>query len=360
MVVVGFNHPFVPATVTNDPFLPGSLRSELRVADNERRYARDVYAMHLILHSRNDVRFVVGSTAADGSPTPPSRLLSAATGESVARRVRFLLGNRVAADTHLGSQSPLQFSNLPIPSISETECPIDSMSVTAFKSYLECPFRFYLRHVLRLKPVDDSASELAANQFGDLVHGALENFGRSDDRNETNEKRIFEALRNHLETYVGQRFGIRVRGAVKLQIEQAERRLRSVAKAQAERIDAGWKIHATEASVDPSMGAMIEVDGKKMGLKGRFDRIDYHADSQRWAILDYKTHGSRPDQKHLRRDYETGTFRWIDLQLPLYREMIPYLGIETPEETSIGEAFDIDDVQLGYFNVSEKADENEN
>ena len=132
-----------------------------------------------------------------------------------------------------------------------------------------------------------------------------------------------------------------------MQIRQAERRLRFVARAQANRIADGWKIHATEASVDPSMGAAIEVDGKKMGLKGRFDRIDYHPDRRRWAILDYKTHGFTPEKKHLRRDYETGTYRWIDLQLPLYREMVPYLGIDVPPE----------EVELGYFNVSDKADE---
>ena len=44
MVVVGMNHPFVPTTVTSDPFLPGSLRTKLRMADNDRRFARDAYA----------------------------------------------------------------------------------------------------------------------------------------------------------------------------------------------------------------------------------------------------------------------------------------------------------------------------
>ena len=186
MVVVGFNHPFVPGAVTNDPFLPGTLRSELRIADNERRYARDVYAMHLILNSRKQVRFVVGSNAADGSPTPPSRLLSAAPAEAIARRVRGLLGRRApASESGFGAVTPLKHSNLPVPTVSEKECPIKAMSVTAFKAYLECPFRFYLRHVLGLKPLDDLASELAANQFGDLVHGALENFGRSPDHKES-------------------------------------------------------------------------------------------------------------------------------------------------------------------------------
>ncbi|MDM4018778.1 PD-(D/E)XK nuclease family protein [Roseiconus lacunae] len=348
MVVVGFNHPFVPGAVTSDPFLPGALRSELRMADNDRRYARDVYAMHLMLQSRSDIRFIVGSNAADRSPTPPSRLLSAASADSIARRVRTLLHDRLPTpESDFGSAKPLDATHLPMPSIETDGCPIESMSVTAFKSYLECPFRFYLRHVLGLKPLDDSAGELAANQFGDLVHGALENFGESDDKTLTSSKRIYDALLHHLDDYAVKRYGSNVRSAVQMQIRQAQQRLRFVAEAQAERIDQGWQIHATEASVDPSMGAAIEVDGRKMGLKGRFDRIDYHPDKDCWAILDYKTHGSPPEKKHLRNARDGDDAEWIDLQLPLYREMIPYLGIEVPR----------DEVQLGYFNVSDKKEE---
>ena len=91
LVVCGLNHPFVPASVTGDPFLPGQLRSKLRLADNDRRYARDVYAMQLMISTRPEVRFIVGKTAADRSPTPPSRLLAAASAEAIARRMRSLI-----------------------------------------------------------------------------------------------------------------------------------------------------------------------------------------------------------------------------------------------------------------------------
>ena len=37
-----------------------------------------------------------------------------------------------------------------------------------------------------------------------------------------------------------------------------------------------------------------------------------------------------------------GEEQWVDLQLPLYRRMIPLLDIDA----------DPDDVELGYFNVS--------
>ncbi len=348
MVVTGLNHPFVPGAVTSDPFLPGSLRSKLRMADNDRRFARDIYAMHLMLSSRSAIRFIVGRTAADQSPTPPSRLLAASPTVDTARRVRKLIGGtreRVIVH-HRWDDGPDQ-ALMPIPSLPKLDADnaIDSMSVTAFRDYLACPYRFFLRHVLKLRPIDDASSELAANQFGDLVHGALERFGDSADRNDGDRSRIESALLEHLHEYAAERYGDSVSTAVTLQIAQAERRLRAVADAQSARIADGWTIHASEASVDEKDGAGIDVDGIRMGLRGRFDRIDHHAASGRWAILDYKTHGHRPEKKHLQKTDEG--YRWIDLQLPLYRMMIPFLGIDA----------DPADVQLGYFNVSEKDEE---
>ena len=183
------------------------------------------------------------------------------------------------------------------------------------------------------------------NQFGDMVHGALETFGDSPDRDETECGKIEQALLSHLDDYVGKHYGSAVSSAVTLQVAQAERRLKAVAKEQAKRIDQGWTIHASEAAVNESDGAGIEVDGMTMGLRGRFDRIDFHAQTGRYAILDYKTHGHLPEKKHLKK--VDGVYQWIDLQLPLYRMMVPFLGIKEDPAT----------VELGYFNISEKDEE---
>ncbi len=82
-------------------------------------------------------------------------------------------------------------------------------------------------------------------------------------------------------------------------------------------------------------------------IKGRFDRIDVctRGEQKLWSILDYKTHGHPPEKKHLRKT-EDG-YEWIDLQLPLYRMMVPFLGIDE----------DPSSVALGYFNISGKDDE---
>ena len=351
MVIAGMNHPFVPAAVTSDPFLPGSLRTRLSMADNERRYARDTHALQLILASRPDTRLIVGRTGADGSPTPPSRLLAAASPEDTARRVRHLFDVRreIVSVRHRWDDGPAS-TRLPIPSLPADEFEVTTMSVTAFRDYLVCPYRFFLRHVLKMRPVDDATGELAANQFGDLIHGALENFGKSPDKNETEAAKIEAAMVQHLHDYAKRNYGDATAMAVKLQVKQAERRIETVARRQSERIADGWEIRMTEASVaeaatDDSDAAIIHVDGKPMGLRGRFDRIDYQPSTGRWAILDYKTHGHKPEKKHLK--HEGDITEWIDLQLPLYRMMIPFLRLDAP----------VDCVELGYFNISEKEEQ---
>lgn len=341
MILIGLNQPFVPQAVTSDAFLPGSLRARLRVADNERRFARDLYVLQMIYSTRKQRAFIVGRFGPDGSPTPPSRLLAACPSTVTLRRVRQLL-ERTPTDAKPKTRwdRDSDKTDLPLPVASRSVIPT-SISVTAFRAYLECPFRFYLRHVLNLRPLDDTSPELAANQFGDLVHAAVERFGDCDDKNLSDPKHIEESLTEHLHAYANSVFGSATTAAVRLQITQAERRLRVFAERQAARVAQGWRIEKAEAAVRDSDGAVIECkSGGKLKLKGRIDRIDYHPQLQRWAILDYKTHGHEPLKKH----YDAKRGIWLDLQLPLYLLMLKALNINA----------EYDKVDVGYFNIPDE------
>ena len=52
LVVTGFNEGNVPTSVNSDLFLPNSLRQQLDLVDNRRRYARDAYALSVLQASR--------------------------------------------------------------------------------------------------------------------------------------------------------------------------------------------------------------------------------------------------------------------------------------------------------------------
>jgi hypothetical protein len=73
----------------------------------------------------------------------------------------------------------------------------------------------------------------------------------------------------------------------------------------------------------PEEGVAFEVDGEPVHLTGRIDRIDYHPDRRSWALFDYKTgdRGEAPEDTH--RAGKKDARYWTDLQLPLYRHLLP-------------------------------------
>ncbi len=350
MVILSLNHPFVPELAGADPFIPMSLRTRIQSSENERRYARDLHALEVILRTRRAgaVKIIVGSSSADGSPTPPSRLLSSGSAEQVASRLVQLYQPRV--HTRLTSQQdlwsqPRSQSQLPIPQL-DTTVTVPRLSVTAFKDYLTCPYRFYLRHVLRIRPLDDASGELMANQFGDLIHHVLEDFGNGQFRDATSARTIEKELHQLLDQQAAEQYGPATTAAVRLQIEQARRRLSHVAEAQAERRNQGWRIHQVEAPLSHNDSAGIMVDNQWMPIRGRIDRIDHHEDQGRWAIIDYKTHGHTPRKKHLK--VVSQAPQWIDLQLPLYRLLVPFV---------LQQDIDVSQVSLSYFNVGDNREQ---
>ncbi len=161
LIVTSVQEGLVPQSVSADLFLPNTLRSRLGLDDNARRYARDAYALRVLLASRDELDLIVARRNVEGEPQVPSRLLLAADSQTIAARVlRFFQApaRRVSLDRPL--RVPLadgQGEGLQIPRPRPLAQPIDRLSPTAFRSYLACPYRFYLEHVLKLESVDDKA-----------------------------------------------------------------------------------------------------------------------------------------------------------------------------------------------------------
>jgi hypothetical protein len=328
LVVTTFNEGFVPKSTVGDSFLPNRLRRELGLLHNERRYARDAYAASVLAHSRAELRLVVGHRDVDGNPLVPSRLLFAGDEESVVRRARRHFGELPPSPPQrnlLSDKPPRAKSALAIPKPRRPDTPADTFTVTEFRSYLACPYRYYLRHVLKLRSVVDAQAELEAAAFGNLLHDVLQRFSRADDaareRASGDPELVFGYLSNFLDALAAARFGLKhCRPAVRVQIEQARTRLRALAEWQAARTSEGWRIvHGEDTETRRMLETQFEVDASTaVKLQGRIDRIDYHAPTRTLAVLDYKTgdSASKPQQVHRHGD------AWIDLQLPLYRHLV--------------------------------------
>ncbi len=199
LVLMSMNEGIVPSSQSPDAFLPNSLRRQMNLDDNDRRLARDAYALSLLAASRTDLRLIVGRRTAENDPLTPSRLLFACENRELPARVERLfsrpkpLRNRVLIVDGLTPSGETAMFAVPRPE--PLPEPISSMRVTEFSAYLECPYRYYLAHQLRLKSPETTAEELPPNAFGDVVHNVLEEFGKSPAINRLiDAERIYEFL----------------------------------------------------------------------------------------------------------------------------------------------------------------------
>jgi ATP-dependent helicase/nuclease subunit B len=327
-LVTTFNEGFIPSSMTADAFLPNRLRESLGLLHNDRRLARDAYALAVLCASRRALRVIVACRDSEGNPLAPSRLLFLTTPDAIVRRGRSFFGDLPPQPPRRNLLVPVDApparSRLSPPRPQPLTAPITEVSVTKFRDYIACPYRFYLRHQLKLEAIADDAAELDGGAFGGLVHWVLEQFGRAVDAQEIRDaadaKKIAAYLDFKLDQIAAARFGPRqARPAVLVQLEQIRLRLGAFAHWQAERTRAGWRIVFSEDSENRELlQASFPVDGIDFTLTGRIDRIDYHEQLCRLAVLDYKTadRGDDPRKTHRHAD------EWIDLQLPLYRHLV--------------------------------------
>ncbi len=321
----------VPETRIGDAFLPDSIRVVASIPGNRETFARDLYLTRALLASRTPegIRFFYSRRAANQDPQLPSRLLLACPREQLPARVGYLF-ERPAIGAKASTSPPLPRLMLSPPPIKAEEA-LSYLRVTMFKSYLGCPFRFYLKHVLKMEPADDGARELNAGLFGTLAHAVLSIL--QDHSDLADENKIAALLDQKLDELIQEQVGENPPLAVLVQISSLRQRLRAVAGIQATSVREGWRIIETEATFSTQLD--------DMEIHATIDRIERHTDG-RIRILDYKTSdgGDNPLKAHYRPQSEE---HWKDLQLPLYRFIYEKAHPEVAP------------VSAGYFNLPKAA-----
>ena len=350
LILAGMNDEVVPSGFRGDPFLPDSLRSKIGLKHGEERLARDAFLLAGLIASRPDpggVAILYGKTTRSGDPLKPSRLLLRCSDEELPGRARQLFGEAEVARDDVPPSVSFPLDVLAALGQEAADHP-DSLHVTAFGTYLDCPFRYYLSHILRMQELDDRKMELDALDFGNLVHYALEQLGRSEElRVSTDAERVGAFLAESAERFAYGRYSSHPPLSVEIQLRSATERLRKAAEVHVAELAAGWEILDVERRVRG------EFEG--LTIVGKIDRIDRHRVTGACRLLDYKTsETAEPAAKaHIgRRDPESRPYAsvtmdkkqgtWTGLQLPLYRMLL--------EQDGFGEG-----VGIGYFNLPKAA-----
>ena len=365
LIVTGFNEGKVPEAIIGDAYLPNQARAALGLRDNEARLARDIYYLTTLIQSRQHegrVDLLVGKTATDNTPLSPSRLLFLCPDDELPARTKQLFSDEVEQTQERpapwGRAFQLELPPLPADAKIRTR-----LSVTQFGDYLRCPFRFFLKHGLRMEAFDRHKLEMDNRDFGTLCHDALEDFGREPGiRDSTDHREIAAFLSDRLDRMVNHRFGSTLPVPILIQLESAKQRLAWAAEIQARERAAGWQIIDVEWSVpkDPETELpQWQIAGQPIACK--IDRIERHELTGALRVLDYKTSdkAASPYDSHFEKipwGMEASAFpdwvlatgpdgyprHWVNLQLPLY---ILALRANYPA------AADADPIVTGFFKL---------
>ncbi|MFC7336418.1 PD-(D/E)XK nuclease family protein [Haloferula chungangensis] len=339
LVLCGLNEGRVPAPAGANPWLPEGARKQLGLGTEALRGARDAFVLRAAIEARRldgRVDLLLAKSGGDGDALLPSRLLLAAKGEELAKRVKQLFAGVEPPDA--GVAFEIDWKWKPERREVRVKDGKQSLSVSAFKDYLSCPFRFYLKHGLGMRGSEPERVEWNARDFGNVAHEILETWGNDPEAREFNK---VEALREYfelqVETQLARRFGERVPLAARLQGESLKQRLGWFSEWQAVQHVEGWRVKAVEKPFE------IEIAGVE--VRGTVDRIDERDGAIR--VLDYKTFAKLSTHKvfsshltkitaatripsHLEEVADTrvslvigkakkaSDYLWRDLQVPLY------------------------------------------
>jgi len=162
------------------------------------------------------------------------------------------------------------------------------ISYSQYQVLVDCPYQFYARSLLRLRPLEEITDEPHPADFGRAVHEVLANFHAQwsgDDLTRVAADELTASLAAHaaavLDPLVERRprlFGMRS------QFVETQRAYLTWLR---ERLAQGWTFKSAEQ--DARAGLEYEVNGemRRIDLVGRIDRIDARA--AEIQVLDYKT-----------------------------------------------------------------------
>ncbi|MGB0766394.1 MAG: PD-(D/E)XK nuclease family protein [Phycisphaeraceae bacterium] len=337
LVVTGLNEHHVPEPPRTSALLPEGVRRSIGLPDDARRLARDGYALSAMLAWRTEAKLVFGKRSQSGDPLMPSRLLLKTDDDTLVRRVLDFVadqGDTTAQAPTLLTPGKHDRFLMPMPVAPPTS--IDTLRVTAFRDYLACPYRFYLKHVLRIEALDDHIVELSAGGFGTLAHKALRSLASDMLRGVDDVEAIRADLDAALDRAFAQSYGMDPPVAARVQAEQLRYRLHAFAPRQAAMIRTGWRIEHEEKTESVA----LSVDGQPFTIRGQIDRIDRHPELG-WRLIDYKTSDTDKTPERTHRRSVQGETDWVDLQLPLYLDLSTNLGVSGR-------------VELGYINLPKK------
>ena len=292
----------LPGTPAYDALLPDPLRGLLGLPDARHRSLVAAHNFHRLLVGAGEaaIFYQSGETAPGDKAGKPVR----------SRFVEQLLWEeekRLGRVVKPGDGGPLEAVALPVASVPEADGGVEvsaavraklerllrdkELSATFLDSYLHCPARFFYERLTPLREAETVSEDGDPRELGILIHDVLCEFmtpllGRRMDLSTLDPRPLQEAF--------GQRLAERAFFA------QMPYDMRLALKRSGELRLARFLASSGETTItelERPYTATIDVDGRGLRVKGKFDRVDMRPDGR--VILDYKTGGVHPPAQTL-------------------------------------------------------------
>ena len=316
VVVVGADASHFPTHAADAFFLTPGLRAELGLGRRGEIEEGELATLAVILAQARHA-LVTWQAQAGGEARLPASAI-----ERLLQIERMAMSIRADGQPHKshGFQWPAcEVETSPVHRPAPSAPTLLPMRITASQAnaFVSCPYRFYARSMLGLVPLDEVSDEAEKRDYGEVVHGILEDFHcewathipRADSADEDAHRE--QGLREISEAI----FAERIAGNPDYLAWRA-RWMPLVPRYIAwwrDWTDQGWRFVAAEARREVT----FDLDDRRtLTLVGRVDRVDRSSDGSnpkaRIAILDYKARPKGALRKELALPGE-------DVQLPFYR-----------------------------------------
>ncbi len=306
LVLCDMNDKIVPLADLNGMFLTDSLRKKLGLRTQKLRQARDAFMLESTMQMRatalSKADICVPKSNNTGDVLLPSRILFQTENSNLPDRV-----NRLFYEPKI-EETPQAHGEWTAYAAADFGCERDSFSATALNDYLNSPWQYYLKNVLKMAQIDPFKSELDAVQFGEIMHEILS--ALPEIAGEQNELKIRDFLSEKFGQYRQRNFPENLRGQIRMQLGYIKSRLLSMAKLQSRLCGNNWVQKYAELGFCVDLGAFK--------LSGKIDRIDYNTQTNEVLIIDYKTFEKFEKGICKKKHYAQKSQKWQNLQLPLY------------------------------------------
>jgi len=329
LVILGLPDNKVPGAFAADSFITPMLCRKLGFYGPEEEAAFHSFRLNLILQSRKKwgkLDIILTDRDLSGDPVLPCRFLFQACESESLERINVLLAER----NYSRKSYPREFgASVRIPEPGE----LNSMSVTGFAAYLRDPFEFLLERRLHWEAPQPFTMEMDPLMFGDLAHRVLQSLNQSDTGSAlTTAEDIFAFLEKEVNDLMLQLFGGDLNVPLQIQGNSLLERLRAASGIIARERQGGWMPYRVEWAFHDETD--FQIDG--VCIRGKIDLLEVNSQSGEYRIIDYKTSekSEAPERVHLQKlnsssrepmfaetDFNVGnkSYRWKDLQLPLYQ-----------------------------------------